>query len=388
MSEQRPEHSPLGASSAERWINCPGSVALLKELKLPETDEPDYRREGTAMHHAAAHCLETVKDTWEITGETFNETVIDDVMARHVQTYLDCVRATMRDPLFKQHWIEFNLTSPKHALMYGTVDFGAAFANRLEVTDLKGGEGIIVEPEHNPQLMYYAALLIEKLEEASSIGDNFPVRLRVVQPRAFHQSGAVREWDTTVGEIKEWVHDTLRPAMAQAEFDLSLDAGPWCRFCPAKLVCPLLTSLFRAACTYDPKEIINYSADSIGRSYQYVQAVKFYIKALEDEAARCLNAGQAVPGVKLVPKKSNRVFTPEGQKLAPDKFGADAWAERKLKSPAELEKVGPTAASFVKEYAYQPNTGETVALEGDPRPAVVKQSSAQAFGAAIQEMQK
>lgn len=37
-TEQRPAHSPLGASSAERWMNCPGSVALLKDLKMETTD--------------------------------------------------------------------------------------------------------------------------------------------------------------------------------------------------------------------------------------------------------------------------------------------------------------------------------------------------------------
>src|ERR1700737_4068962 len=44
-----PEHSPLGASSAERWMNCSGSVALIAALKTggaPEEAEPDYRTDG------------------------------------------------------------------------------------------------------------------------------------------------------------------------------------------------------------------------------------------------------------------------------------------------------------------------------------------------------
>ncbi|MBO8865195.1 DUF2800 domain-containing protein, partial [Staphylococcus aureus] len=34
----KPLHSPLGASSADRWIHCPGSVALIKALDLPRSD--------------------------------------------------------------------------------------------------------------------------------------------------------------------------------------------------------------------------------------------------------------------------------------------------------------------------------------------------------------
>lgn len=397
----KPEHSPLGASSAERWMNCPGSVSLLRELKLPESDEPDYRREGTAMHQAASHCLEYIKDTWEITGETFYDTVIDAEMAQAIQVYLDCVRPTMREDDYVKHWVEFALSHPEHPMFYGTVDLGVLLKSRLDVTDLKGGVGIIVEPDDNPQLKYYAYLLIVKLEEKGGLPDEFPVKLRIVQPRAFHQGGCIREWDTTVGEIKEWVKSYLMPAMARAEFDLTLDPGPWCRFCAAKLVCPMLTSLFRAAAIYDPKEVVNLNGASIGRAYQFVQAVKFYIKALEEEAARRLNAGEDVPGTKLVPKKSNRVFVAKAAATddedAPEvpieqalvaRFGDAAWEERKMRSPAEIEKLGPKGKEFVKGHAYQPNTGETVALLDDPRPAVIKQSSSQAFGDAVKEALK
>ena len=47
-------HSPLGASGAERWMECPGSTALLSQLDLGETDDPDYRVDGTTAHAGAA----------------------------------------------------------------------------------------------------------------------------------------------------------------------------------------------------------------------------------------------------------------------------------------------------------------------------------------------
>src|SRR6202043_907979 len=83
-----------------------------------------------------------------------------------------------------------------------------------------------------------------------------------------------------------------------------------CRFCPAKLVCPLMTSLFGAAMTADPKLVVKLTDESLGRSYKYTAAVKFYLKAMEDETFRRLNCGGEITGVKLVHKRADRVYKP------------------------------------------------------------------------------
>src|SRR6185312_11747702 len=118
-----PVHSPLGASSAERWLNCPGSVALLKKLDLPESDEPDYRRDGVAAHEAAAHCLTNGLDGWEIIGSKFHEVEINEEIANAVQLYLDTVRPLTAKPGVHVY-VEQRVQFPEHALGYGTVDGG------------------------------------------------------------------------------------------------------------------------------------------------------------------------------------------------------------------------------------------------------------------------
>lgn len=383
MTDQRPAHSPLGASSAERWMNCPGSVGLIANLKLEPSDEPDYRREGIAMHEAAAHCLVEQLDAWEIAGETFYQTKITAEMATAIQVYLDAVRPSMGPT--DSYYIEYGICQPKiHEQFYGRLDFGSVTKELVDITDLKGGEGIVVEPEENPQLMYYAFGLLANFD---SMADDFPVRLRIVQPRAFHAAGPVREWMTTVGFIRAWVRDHLVPAMERTAFDTDLDPGPWCRFCPAKLVCPMLTSLFKAAATADAKAIVNMTDDALGRSYQYTAAVKHYLKAMEDEAYKRLNMGKVVPGTKLVAKRANRVWTEEAPALAEAKFGANAMTVPELKSPAELEKLGAAAKAFVKEYAFMPQTGLTVALDDDKRPAVKVEPGRDVFQDAVKALQ-
>lgn len=385
---QRPKHSPLGASGAERWMNCPGSITLLKTLTLPESDEPDYRTLGTAAHEAAAACLSRGCDAWEIMGETFNGHVADKDMADAVQLYLDTVRPHFAQCLpDRQCFIEYPISSPRHELFYGTVDAAVVVAGadhhgqeNLVLFDYKHGEGIAVDVEHNPQLMYYAFGFLEEYTDIDK------VMLHIVQPRAFHPDGPIRIWETTAAEIRKWAEEVLFPAMDRAQIDADLDAGPWCRFCPAKLVCPMLTHLFKAACTANPKTIINLSDDSLGRSYQHKEGVKFYIKALDDEVYRRLNAGGSVPGTKLVPKKANRAYKTDATAVFVKEFADEAMTKPELKSPAEMEKLGTRAKALVKEYAYTPQTGLTVALDSDLRVAVKVQSVQEAFGGAVAKL--
>lgn len=395
-------HSPLGASGAERWMNCAGSITLIAELQrqidelgIPAEDDPDYRREGIAMHEAAEHCLKQGADTWEIVGVEFFNTKIDTVMAGHIQVYLDRCREDMATAAL--HYIEMPLARPDvHPDMFGTLDFAAIFGSPMreapgpgnyivptlvKVRDLKGGEGIVVDPEENPQMKYYAFMLIDA---HPNWDDETPVELEIVQPRAFHPDGPIRTWSTTVGEIREWVKSELLPAMAATELDNTLDAGPHCRFCPAKLVCPLLTSLFRAAATCNPADVANYSNESLARSWRYSKAVKFYIDALDRQMFDRLNRGQEFPEIaKLVPKRANRVWKPEAKDAALHMFGEKAVTPSELKSPAELEKLGAKAKEFVKEHAYTPDTGLTVAPWDDPKPAVKVQTSTEAFAGAV-----
>lgn len=393
-AEQRPAHSPLGASGAERWMNCPGSVSLIKELQLEETDEPEYRGLGIAAHEAGAYCLKNSLDAWEIIGEKFYGFEVDLNMANAIQVYIDVVRPLMESPRavsYIEHGLAYK-PEDEHAkefidpraegvlkkYFYGTGDAAVyrAAEKYLDVIDYKHGEGVIVEAEDNPQLLYYAFGFLLLHPEVDT------VRIRIVQPRTFDEP--VKTWIVTANFIRSWVVDKLVPAMQLTEMEgVELDAGSWCRFCPAKLICPMMISLFGAACTANPKAIVTLNNEALGRSYQYRQAVQFYVKALEEEIFRRMNKGEKVQGCKLVPKKANRVFKQGADKLAQEKFGDEAMTPPQMKSPSEIEKLGSAAKDFVKEYAYTPQTGLTVATDDDKRVAVKVQTTEQAFGAAV-----
>lgn len=377
-------HSALGASGAERWLNCAGSVELLKRLGKPTSDEEDFQVEGTAAHEIASICLEEGSDAWEKIGLTINGIEVTSEMTVAVQVYLDQCRKFIGEG--RVHGIEHRFHRPDlHELYFGTSDFWSynPVEAVLNVTDYKHGIGIPVDVVGNDQIRYYAYGLLDMFPDARLI------QLWIVQPRGFHPDGPVRRWVITAEELCEWAESTLLSAMNEIEMNGDLQAGPWCRFCPAKLLCPVLTGMFGAAMRADIREAVNINDNTLGVQFQAVQGVKFYIKALEKEVFNRLNSGHEIEGIKLVNQKANRVWK-EGaaEKIAAEAFADKVYTKPELLGPAEIEKLGADAKSFVKTWAYTPQKGLTVALADDKRPAIRVQKASETFAGAVANLEQ
>lgn len=169
--------------------------------------------------------------------------------------------------------------------------------------------------------------------------------------------------------------------MAVAEIEKDLKTGEWCRFCPAKLFCPLLSAVYGAAMRADPNFVPNFGSDRLGLEYGQREAVKFYLTALEKEVLRRNLLGHTVPGTQLEHKKANRVWKEGSEAIFRGRYGDKAMSPAELKSPAEMEKLDSEAASLVKEHAYMPqNTGFTVGLAGkSKKPAVLVEKAVDIF---------
>lgn len=396
-------HSDTGASGAHRWFPCPGSVAL--SAGLPNKSSP-YASLGTAAHSLGALCLTDGSDAWEHLGEKITaegtEFTVDTEMVESVQLYLDTIRgdiakykadfgnydeAVKLDPTIAPVvWIEerFHLADVDPGL-YGTADCAVYFPHwrKLNVYDYKHGIGVGVEAKENPQLQYYAVGAVSKLPETAELRD---IECILVQPRHDHESGSVRRWTTNFDALGEWIGATLKPALlATRKPDAPLVAGEWCRFCPAKAagVCPVLNATFDgiAKTAEEPGEFEPPAALEtweLAERASKIELAKFVIKALEDEIYSRLLKGETIPGFKLVPKKSNRVWKEGAQEAVVAAVGNAAWKEPAFRSPAEVEKLQDGAA-VVAKWAYKPDTGYTVAPDADRRHAVSVATPAQRF---------
>lgn len=355
-----------------RWSTCKGSYRLIQMLapsEFPE-EEPDYRAEGTAAHELIERCLRDNHEPWEFLGLSMSNGVkVTIPMTTAVQVYLDEVMPLMR--VADISYIEFPISAPIHPLFYGKLDLGVIRDNTLYVRDYKNGEGVYVD-ERGPQTKYYAYGVLHLHPEIRR------VNIGVVQPN-FSGVSLVRSYECDADDIHMWAMEELLPAMQAAEAGGELTPGEHCRFCPAKLCCPMLKGMFAAAANTPPPSAAAMSDMQLALDVKMIEPVKKYIKAIEEELFKRLNHGRQIDGFKLVHKKANRVWKEGADVFFFDAYGDEARNPAVMKSPAQIEDLGPAAASLVKQWAYTPESGLTVAPAKDPRIAIQPENSQKAF---------
>jgi Protein of unknown function (DUF2800) len=372
-----PAHSPLGGSAAERYIECPGSVALIEAIRKAQThtdeEEPGFRIEGSVAHEAAAHALKNKLEAWELVDMEFLGHKVTAEMTDDIEVYLQIARDTKDED------------------------------KTLNVTDFKFGMGVVVEVEHNPQLMYYAFGLLDRTIGGTFVEERFHrpdlhkhyfgtadlavvgigeiefIKLRIVQPRAFHPKGPVREWTISVNDLRKWGNEVLLPAMEQTEWDETLNAGEHCRFCEGRVHCSALQALKDAMVERVERGVAGLPLEVLVDEYMTIAPIKMRIKALEEAVYNALNRGEEDERIKLVAKRADRIWKDGAEAAAKEEFGDDAVDKPAFKSPPGIDKLGPRGKEFCKEHAYTPLTGTTVALASDKRAPIKVLSKAESF---------
>ena len=379
-------HSTLGASSASRWFNCPGSVRMAK-LAPPQPESP-YAAEGTAAHELGELCLLGGHDADKFIGKSVYNHEVTAEMAEAVQVYLDEVRGAMLanpnaelavEKRFKLDWIDKSMFGTNDACVITHFD-------TLYVFDYKHGQGVPVEIEGNRQLRYYA------LGAARDV-DVTHIEMVIVQPRCPHKDGPVRRERITYEELIEWQDTELLPAVETAlRDDAPLKAGDHCKWCPAKGQCPALRDLALAEAkvsfedlseedtvTLPEPEIL--SDEEIAKILDSTKLLDDWLKAVHGVAEARLMGGTPIPGYKLVRGKANRKYKDEAEaaKAAEELFGRDKVYEKpKFRSIAQLEKaLGKKAVQqFAAEHVYVPEGKIAVAPLSDKREEVSIQALA------------
>lgn len=366
------QHSIYGASSAERWLNCPGSVKLSQQA--PPEKESAFAQEGTDAHNLAESIL---------VGKTIADHLIDEEMASYVQIYTDYVQnKAKRGDLYVETKLELKNIHPD---MFGTVD---AFVYSeslgvLEIIDFKYGEGIEVYPYENKQLLFYALGAAQLLK----VPKDTEVKLTVVQPRG--QGEPIRSWYTTMTRLNTY-RIRLKEGIEKCESDvLHLKDGSWCRFCPAQATCPELykKALEVSQVAFKKDKIILPEVESIGKKdiakvLAFAPTMQKWLKAVEAHAHYLLESGCKIDGYKLVKKRAgNRIWKEETidwdsvckeANIAKD----DIYTVPKLKSPAQIEKL--IGKDLVAPLVERPDSGTTVAPLKDRR-AMVESSPLTVF---------
>lgn len=368
------KHALLGASSAARWIACPPSARATENLP-GETSK--YAEEGTQAHEVCETALRHKLKDWE-NGKPFNlltdwvhqPTLTEMVNAanQYVEfVYLQWGLYLHQPEVFIEQEVDVSQWVPGG---FGTCDCLLIGDGILHIIDFKYGQGVPVNPERNPQLMYYALgayALFEGIEEVDT------VRLSIVQPRMQEEP---QTWEISLADLLTWAREVLQPAAEMAwKGEGEFCTGPHCRFCKAHPNCRAWKDKYGPLAGFEPyPEPATLSDEELGEWLQKLEGLAAYARDLEEYAQQALLEGRTLPGWKLVQGRSTRKWT--DQDAAFRQMQADGIDEAMLytRTPITLtvaekmigkKRFAETMSAFITKAPGAPK----LAQASDPRPA-------------------
>jgi len=311
-------HSKFGGSVAARVLRCPASVGLV--AKVPEylRRVSAYADRGTALHAAMVLLIDEKESLESLVGKMIGTYTVaaDDVenALRPVYAYV----AQLLDTPGAEFYLERRVAFPTIAGAFGTVDLLVRIGSTVYIIDFKFGSGVRVlvlypdgdEDVINAQLLFYAAAARHSLREFFAGAES--IVLTILQPMSVDiDAEMVSSVTVTHAELDAFIA-IYRAVCEEALSDAPhLERGSWCRFCPARPICPAHTGplldlaqfvaptplAFDGAFATPPAKeaYLRLLADGL----DLIDAVKDLRVTLHDQAKAALENGDLVPGYAL-----------------------------------------------------------------------------------------
>jgi hypothetical protein len=355
----------VGGSTAKRVINCPGSVALCQ--KVPPKPSSKYADEGTLLHNVMAELLGQDKELRYVLGMEYNGIKLtDDLLDEKIRPAMDAINEI--DPNAQLEFAVEQTVSFGDLLpgVFGSCDLIGRIGNRAIVLDWKFGDGVAVEVEENPQLLFYTAAAIRTPALDWVFKGVKEIECIIVQPPQ------VKRWVTSFDRVRLFERELVH-AVKQAERpDAALKIGEHCRWCAAKPICPLMTGAVDRAAQTQIKEL---DAAQLGQMLERAQMLEDWISDLRALAMQVLESGNPVPGFKLVQKRATRKWADDerAKQALLAHLPSEDVIETTVVSPAQAEKkLKKLKLPLPDDLVVSVSTGNTMAPESDPRPAVLQ----------------
>lgn len=309
-------HALLAPSAADRWMHCPGSVLLTKDME--DTDSV-YAREGTLAHSICELKLRKYfglaksGEKRPIGPRKFKseleklqaEELYQPEMDGYTDVYVDYIKDTANGfpsapAVFVEQRVDLSDYVPEG---FGSSDCILIHDNRLYVYDFKYGKGVTVEAEGNAQMRLYALGAYLMYRTFWNIEE---IHMTILQPRKQHISAD----QMSAQELLSWAENVVKPA-AQKAFrgDPEYHNGPWCRFCRANASCRTnAEQSVQGVSDFDLMLPPELSLEELGALLKKIQPLLDYAEKAKEYAQKAALSGERIPGWKLVEGRSVRAW--------------------------------------------------------------------------------
>ena len=346
-------HSKFAPSSADRWLNCYGSLHFDVGAIAPEYNE--QQRIGSFLHKCCEEHLAKGVDLFTYIDKVFLFQGSDITFTQELYDwcciYIDFINMNIEEGCRAKYEIKLRFGD------YAPGGFGTADCiisnvkeKYIHIIDLKNGQ-IPVSPVKNPQLLMYALGIvasypIEKLKD-------FTFKLSIVQP-ILNKKGT---WEVHIDKLLTFGEKVKHIVKKIESGDDSRVVGDWCTYCHNRTVCKQTLSL--AVSVLD-----NPDAVKIFKNRNVI--LKVISKIAEDFYSEALK-GNILEGYKIVEGKANRKLLPDAEPKLKELYGDDIYkTEISLKTLSNLEKI--VGKEEFKNYTYRPQGSPQLVEESDPRP--------------------
>ena len=360
-------HSVYPPSSAKRYMNCTPALKLEQQF---EDEQSPYAEEGSAGHALAEHLIKKYlkKKSKRPVSDYYTDELVEavDEYVGYCIGQIEAAKQECSDPVFE---VERRTDISRHIEgCFGTADMVIVTDHKIHAIDLKLGKGVMVDAEHNEQLMIYGLGILDFYE---ILYDIETVALTIVQPRLKHLS----TWEISVEDLKKWAKEELEPKARMAlAGEGEFRAGDHCRFCKARFTCRARAEEYLKLARMEFAEPALLSDDEIAEVLLKADTLKKWAEEIyayaQNEAV--VNHRQW-PGFKLVLGKSNRKYTDENEAAkAAKKAGYTDIYKTSLIGITDMEKLmgKKKFSEILGSLVYKPEGKVTLVPELDKREAV------------------
>jgi len=342
-------HAILAPSAASIWGKG-GCTAYPTLSALFPDKQGEAAKIGEAAHELAEYWINTGSPLASGTPMT-NGVIVTEEMITKVRVYIDRINLLKVRHPDGIEFIERKVQTRIHIECWGTLDWALYIPSMQHVYIFDYKHGFLAR-EVDDQLHTYGNGLVDEL--VTKLGKPVKsVTLGVIQPRAWHRLGPIREETMHVSGLSESFH-RLQARANEVFTNPVTRVGKHCRYCPVMVRCPANQKAVDHILDFvERPQLTDLNETDLGIYLSIMERSKKLLddrlEVLKEDALERIENQKHVPGYHKGFGRGSRDWTDEKEVKTLELLTGIKLSEEKLITPYQAELAG-MPKDLVKQY--------------------------------------